>query len=204
MLKKIVGILSVVILVMLSVGCGKPKPEDTIDTFFDCAKKFDFEQMEYTIEPSQRGDIDGIFMGMEELEYEKALLDYAKSKAEKIKYTIKDKKVDKNEAMITLKCKFVNSENIVKTAGADAISIVMKEAVKGNVMKDDEIDKLLADTLKEKAKLNEDEFIEKTVRIKCVKTDGEWYIYKTEAEVLDVILCNYSTTMEEMKEVLIK
>ena len=66
----------------------------------------------------------------------------------------------------------------------------------------EEIEKLITDTLTEYESENSDKFAEKTLDLYCIKVDNKWYIDDFDEEFFDVLLCNYISSLENLDNAL--
>ena len=69
-------------------------------------------------------------------------------------------------------------------------------------MSDEEIEKLITDTLTEYESENSDKFAEKTLDLYCIKVDNKLYIDDFDEEFFDVLLCNYISSLENLDNAL--
>lgn len=87
-MKKIILALTTFLLAISLTACSSAKPEDTIESFFNSAKKFDFEGMNKVMENNDEKYKDIL----KELDTKdpnaQYVLDYLKQNASKITYTI--------------------------------------------------------------------------------------------------------------------
>nr|UWI48489.1 DUF4878 domain-containing protein [Clostridioides difficile] len=196
-MKKIILILTTFLLAISLTACSSAKPEDTINSFFSSAKKFDFEGMNKVMENKDEKYKDIL----KELETEdpnaQYVLDYLKNNASKITYTIKDSEIKNNNAKIKVECKFVDSTPLLKEIVAEAFTKMLGMSFSGQDLTDEKTTEMLVSIMKEKQKSVEETFVTKTVELECTKKDNKWIISSANDALADVLLSNLVTAGEE-------
>lgn len=196
-MKKIILILTTFLLAISLTACSSAKPEDTINSFFSSAKKFDFEGMNKVMENKDEKYKDIL----KELETEdpnaQYVLDYLKNNASKITYTIKDSEIKNNNAKIKVECKFVDSTPLLKEIVAEAFTKMLGMSFSGQDLTDEKTTEMLVSIMKEKQKSVEETFVTKTVEFECTKKDNKWIISSANDALADVLLSNLVTAGEE-------
>lgn len=196
-MKKIILILTTFLLAISLTACSSAKPEDTINSFFSSAKKFDFEGMNKVMENKDEKYKDIL----KELETEdpnaQYVLDYLKNNASKITYTIKDSEIKNNNAKIKVECKFVDSTPLLKEIVAEAFTKMLGMSFSGQDLTDEKTTEMLVSIMKEKQKSVEETFVTKTVEFECTKKDNKWIINSANDALADVLLSNLVTAGEE-------
>ena len=117
-------------------------------------------------------------------------------------YTIKETNIDEDEANVTVDFKYVDSSDALNAAFTELLKVAFTQAFSGNEMSDEEIEKLITDTLTEYESENSDKFAEKTLDLYCIKVDNKWYIDDFDEEFFDVLLCNYISSLENLDNAL--
>ena len=189
MKKKLFSIMLAAVIMVSMVGCSSSKPENTVNEFLKNSKNFDLAAMNENISPDSQSDSD-VVEAVEDNEDLKPYLKFFKKNAQKMTYTIKETNIDEDEATVTVDFKYVDS--------SDALNA----AFSGNEMSDEEIEKLITDTLTEYESENSDKFAEKTLDLYCIKVDNKWYIDDFDEEFFDVLLCNYISSLENLDNAL--
>ncbi|UWD47105.1 hypothetical protein NYR90_11150 [Clostridioides difficile] len=196
-MKKIILLLTTFLLAVSLTACSSAKPEDTINSFFSSAKKFDFEGMNQVMENNDEKYKDIV----KELETEdpstQYVLDYLKNNASKITYTIKDSEIKDNNAKIQVECKFVDSTPLLKEIVAEAFTKMLGMSFSGQDLTDEKTTEMLVSIMKEKQKSVEETFVTKTVEFECTKKDNKWIISSANDALADVLLSNLVTAGEE-------
>lgn len=196
-MKKIILLLTTFLLAIFLTACSSAKPEDTINSFFSSAKKFDFEGMNKVMENNDEKYKDIV----KELETEdpstQYVLDYLKNNASKITYTIKDSEIKDNNAKIQVECKFVDSTPLLKEIVAEAFTKMLGMSFSGQDLTDEKTTEMLVSIMKEKQKSVEETFVTKTVEFECTKKDNKWIISSANDALADVLLSNLVTAGTE-------
>lgn len=196
-MKKIILVLTTFLLAISLTACSSAKPEDTIDSFFNSAKKFDFEGMNEVIENNDEKYKDLL----KELDTKdpnaQYALDYLKQNASKITYTIKDSEIKDNKATIKVECKFVDSTPLFKEIVAEAFTKVLDMSFSGQDLTDEKTTEMLVSIMKEKQKSVKETYVTKTVEFECSKKDNKWIISSVNDAVADVLLSNLVTAGQE-------
>lgn len=196
-MKKIILLLTTFLLAISLTACSSAKPEDTINSFFSSAKKFDFEGMNKVMENNDEKYKDIV----KELETEdpstQYVLDYLKNNASKITYTIKDSEIKDNNAKIQVECKFVDSTPLLKEIVAEAFTKMLGMSFSGQDLTDEKTTEMLVSIMKEKQKSVEETFVTKTVEFECTKKDNKWIISSANDALADVLLSNLVTAGTE-------
>ncbi|MGO0985279.1 hypothetical protein ACTPEW_05050 [Clostridioides difficile] len=196
-MKKIILLLTTFLLAISLTACSSAKPEDTINSFFSSAKKFDFEGMNKVMENNDEKYKDIV----KELETEdpstQYVLDYLKNNASKITYTIKDSEIKDNNAKIQVECKFVDSTPLLKEIVGEAFTKMLGMSFSGQDLTDEKTTEMLVSIMKEKQKSVEETFVTKTVEFECAKKDNKWIISSANDALADVLLSNLVTAGTE-------
>ena len=190
MKKKLFSIMLAAVIMVSMVGCSSSKPENTVNEFLKNSKNFDLAAMNENISPDSQSDSD-VVEAVEDNEHLKPYLKFFKKSAQKMTYTIKETNIDEDEATVTVDFKYVDSSDALNAAFTELLKVAFTQAFSGNEMSDEEIEKLITDTLTEYESENSDKFAEKTLDLYCIKVDNKWYIDDFDEEFFDVLLCNY-------------
>ena len=201
MKKKLFSIMLAAVIMVSMVGCSSSKPENTVNEFLKNSKNFDLAAMNENISPDSQSDSD-VVEAVEDNEDLKPYLKFFKKKAQKMTYTIKETNIDEDEANVTVDFKYVDSSDALNAAFTELLKVAFTQAFSGNEMSDEEIEKLITDTLTEYESENSDKFAEKTLDLYCIKVDNKWYIDDFDEEFFDVLLCNYISSLENLDNAL--
>ena len=201
MKKKLFSIMLAAVIMVSMVGCSSSKPENTVNEFLKNSKNFDLAAMNENISPDSQSDSD-VVEAVEDNEDLKTYLKFFKKNSQKMTYTIKETNIDEDEANVTVDFKYVDSSDALNAAFTELLKVAFTQAFSGNEMSDEEIEKLITDTLTEYESENSDKFAEKTLDLYCIKVDNKWYIDDFDEEFFDVLLCNYISSLENLDNAL--
>ena len=201
MKKKLFSIMLAAVIMVSMVGCSSSKPENTVNEFLKNSKNFDLAAMNENISPDSQSDSD-VVEAVEDNEDLKPYSKFFKKNAQKMTYTIKETNIDEDEATVTVDFKYVDSSDALNAAFTELLKVAFTQAFSGNEMSDEEIEKLITDTLTEYESENSDKFAEKTLDLYCIKVDNKWYIDDFDEEFFDVLLCNYISSLENLDNAL--
>jgi len=183
------------------VGCGPAKPEDTVEKYLTAAQKFDVEAMATNIAPSNTEDIDettDITKEQEQDDYTKYFLDYLKTNAGKMTYKITGSEVNGDKAVVTVDCKYVDGGSLLKATIGEAFSKMLGLAFTDIEMTDEETSQMFVSIMKEQSKKIGETFSETTVKVDCVKMEGQWYIAEINDELHDVVMSGFVSAGKEV------
>ncbi len=200
-MRKVINFLLIFTMIFSLTSCSSSKPETAVSEFIDAAKEFDLIKMSSKINPSSinKDKITDLELA-EEDSYGKYFLDYLKLNAKKITYEIKSSKIDNDKAVVTVYFKYVNGGPLLKATIGDVFSQTISMAFAGVEMSEEETSQMFISSMeKQKANIAES-FAEKTIDIKCVKINDQWYIDEPSDDIIDVILSNFNTVSKEIDE----
>lgn len=193
-MRKLISFLIITFALCMFSGCGMfQKPETTVSEYIKAATAFDLEKMNSKIAPSNatdKKDISDIIENDED-EYQKYIIDYFKSNAAKITYKIKNTKIDNDSAVVTVDFKYIDGSPLIKASIAEAFSKIMPLAFSGVEVSDDESSQFFITAMETQRKTIKEKYTSKTIDIKCVKIDKQWYIEKSSDELMDVLTSNF-------------
>lgn len=200
-MRKLTGVL-LLIGILLLAGCSASKPESTVESFIESGKAFDTVQMASLLNPSDSGINDQLTeaLGKENdsrNQFQKYFLDYFKGNAAKITYTVKESKIEKNDAVVTIDFKYIDGGPVLKTTLQDVFSKAYLAAQNDTPMQNEEIGQMLVSSMQKNIEVNNATFTSKSLSIKLVKVDKTWYISELNEDLLDVFLSNYLTVSKE-------
>lgn len=174
-------------------------PDTAVSEYIESAKLFDLNKMSSKMNPSASMDKDKIIdlEGADENSLEKYILDYLKSNAKKITYKIKDTKIDNDKAVVTVDFKYVNGVPLLKAAMRDAYIQAISRGFTVVEMTDQETSQMLVSSMEKQKENIAESFVEKTIDIKCIKVDNQWYIDEPSDDLIDVIMSNLYTAVNQ-------
>lgn len=202
-MKKIFNFILITLMIFILTACSNSaKPETAVSEFVESAKLFDLNGMAAVVNPSNTIDKDKIndLEGTDENSIEKYFLDYLKSNAKKINYDIKEVKIDGDNAVVTVNFKYINGGPLLKATIGDVFTQAMSIAFSGVEMTDEETSQMFIASLKKQNENIPESFSEKTIDIDCIKVDNKWYIDEPNEELLNVIMSNFITVVDELNE----
>ena len=202
-MKKSLIILVLSIILLSLAGCGTVGPEDTVDKYFTATQKLDLISMAENIAPSNNEDRDKtttLFEGEEQEEFQKYALDYLKTNARKMTYTITGSEVDGDKAVVTVDCKYVDSGRILKATIGEMFAKLFGQAFSGVEMTDEETEQMFLNVMEEQIKTFDETFAEVTLNIDLVKMKDTWYITEASDELLDVVASGFISAGKEISD----
>lgn len=204
-MKKKISLITMILLVLIiATGCSaKGKIETTVSEFSGAMKEFDLEVMASKISPEDSEGRDEI-NGLNDEEgagdsLENKLVDYVKSNAAKIGYRINETVIDGDRATVSVGFKYVDGTPIFSEALTEYMQQAFTLLFSNEELTDEESDQMLADIVKKKSVQIEESFIEKTLDIKMIKVDSEWYIEKFDDEMLNIVLSNLPSAVGNLE-----
>lgn len=202
-MKKLIIIFVLPIILFLLAGCGAAGPEDTVDKYFTAAQKLDLISMAANIAPSNTEDRDitsTLLEGEEQEEFQKYALDYLKTNARKMTYTISGSEVNGDKAVVTVDCKYVDSGRILKATVGEMFAKLFGQAFSGVEMTDEENEQMFLNVMEEQIKTFDETFTDVTLNIDLVKSEDTWYIAKVSDEMLDVVASGFISAGKEISD----
>lgn len=203
-MRKLIVLFCIIVVASL-VGCSAPKPESTVSEFIEAGKKFDIVKMAQTFNPSNESnkEIMEDFTREDsesENQYQAYFFDYFKENAKKITYQIKNSTIEGDQATVTVDFKYVNGGPLLKATIGEVFTKVIAMAFSGVELSDEEMEQMFISTMKNQQNTVEELFIEKTIDIKLVLIDKQWYIDEPSDELLDVFTSNFVSVSNELDE----
>jgi hypothetical protein len=199
-MKKIFNVFMAFTIIFGLCGCSLgAKPEAAVDGFLSAVQSFDLKSMQTYISTENNGTSSESALAEFNLkdDSEKYFMDYLKTCASKMTYTIKSSKVNGDKATVTVDFKYIDSTPFVKAVMSDVITQVFATAFSGTEFTDEQADKLFTDTIKKQESQVKDTYVEKTVDINCSKKDGKWII-ETNEDLEDVITANLVSAFKDI------
>lgn len=202
-MKRIFKAISIVLLAMVLFACGsKPKPEASVVQFLSAAQKLDIQAMSATIDPSSTDALNKTkdLITEEEDDYSKFFLEYLKSNASKLTYSISGSEVNGDKAVVTVNAKYVNGAPLMKATFGEVLMKVMGMAFAGIEPTEDETNQMFTTVMEEQSKIIGETFKESTIKVDCVNKDGKWYICQISDELLDVVMSGFLSLEAEITD----
>lgn len=170
------------------VGCNSTqevKPDDTVKAFFEAAKKFDVEGIKTTFDANDAENI--VNINDQLTDTSKFFTEYMKENASEISYEIENSEVTENEAVVTVKAKYVDSGDILGAVIAEAMPKLFSLALSGSEPTDEDMENIIVEILNEKASTLEKKYKEAVINISLIKKEDKWYITNVNDEIYDVL-----------------
>lgn len=202
-MKKLIVIITLICMLMAFSGCGAPKPDATVDAYFAAAQKLDVEAMALTIVPSNTQDLEetkNLINEEKQDDYTKYFLDYLKSNAGKIAYTITGSEVDGDSAIVTVDCKYVDGGPLLKATIGEAFLQIFQMAFSGVEATEEEMGQMFVSIMEEQSAVLEETYKESTVKINLTMQEGTWYISEVSDEMADVIMSGFISSGKEIAD----
>ncbi len=187
----------------LAACANTPSPEATVTTFIEAGKKFDLTQMAEMVDPSNLNGKEKILKIMREGEdgrsqSQKYFLDYFQENAAKITYTVKEPKIENDQATLTVDIKYINGEPLLKAVLQDVFTEAFTSATTGAQIKDEEIEQMLMSAMQKHKATIQESYMEKSINVQLIKVNRHWYISQPSDELLDVFLSNFISVTKEL------
>ena len=195
-MRKIICLAMTVLLIALS-GCSGPMPEQAVTGFLDASKKFDLETMATYLNDVKPEAIQDL-LNNQDAEFAKFFIDYFKSNASKMSYTINDVMVNGDSAAVTVSIKHIDGAPLLEATVGEAFIQILPLAFSGQQLTDEETGRIMTEAMTKQMSLIEDTYIEKTVIIDCIKRDNKWLIDKPSDELLNALMSNFLTASEQI------
>lgn len=200
-MKKIFLLMTLMLLSISLIGCAMDKPENAVDRFFTAAKTFDSEKMnaalmvnDSSINEAASSLVDGSYY-----KFQIHFLDYLKSNASKVEYTVKETTVDGDKAVVTVDVRYIDASSMVRGTIGDVFRELLANAFSGVELTEEQTGKMFTDALASHISSDEQATVEKTLTINCVKSDNKWYVSELNADIMDVFLSNFMSVGEDMQ-----
>lgn len=200
-MRKIICLLSI-ILVFSLVGCWASDPKNTVEDFIEMGKDFNLVTLKEYINPflDKQDEIEKWCQYFETIDfyYQLNIYNYLKENAAKITYEIKSVVKEKERAVVTVDFNYVNGITILAESHQEIIEEMEAAILYGKGMNIGEIDSLFTNILEKYQMITLDSFRDKSVDLKLVKIDKQWYLDEISADLLDVFVSNLATSTIEV------
>lgn len=195
-MKKILCLLFAVLVAVAFSSCqGVSKPEDAVTGYLEAAKASDKEKMNSFLNPENisAGNSSGTSSEVrEETFLWNSLSDYIKGNNKKVTYRIQNTENQGGSASVTVNFQFVDASKILEDSVADD--------VRSGSQSSGDSEAEIAKRMQDKIKTTKETFANKAVKIKCVKTDGKWYLDKTDDSLENIFSSNLVSAEKEIPE----
>ncbi|AHF11396.1 MULTISPECIES: DUF4352 domain-containing protein [Dehalobacter] len=204
-MKKLTGLLLIIGMFFIA-GCANiPSPESTVTSFIEAGKKFDLPQMASIVDPTDSNSKTKILDLMRDGEdgksqSQKYFLDYFQENAAKITYTVKEPKIENDQATLTVDIKYMNGEPLLKAVLQDVFTEAFTSAITGSEIKDEEIEQMLMSAMQKHKATIQESYVEKSINVQLIKVNRHWYISQPSDELLDVFLSNFILVTKELNK----
>ena len=132
--------------------------------------------------------------------YEKYFLDYLKNNAKKLSYSIKDTQISDDTATVKVDVKYIDGTPLIKDTISEYLTQAFSSVMSGSDMSDEEMSQMLLSIMQEKQKTLTDSYVEKTLAVKCVKVNGNWYIEEVTDDLLNVVSSNFYSLAKSISD----
>lgn len=202
-MSKKISFISIIMAVLVTIsGCSlKEKPETAVSEFMEAMQDFDLKRMALVVNPSDEAAIEEIDDLSDDDISQKYFLDYIKSNAKKITYEIKEVKIDENNkdlALVKVDLKYVDGAPLFIASISEYIKEAFSKAITGEELTDEETSEMMISIMEEQSELIKEEYIEKTVKIKCIKVEDKWYIDNPNEILLNIAMSNILSAAKEI------
>ena len=200
-MKKILSIILALVLVLGLAACGGSKkgtPEATIDTLMEGLKTMDFEKIKGTMKDATDEDMD-----LAEDESIQAMYDILKGWASKLTYKLGKSEVNGDKATVAADVTYTDAADLISEAFTEYISTAMSKAFSGEEVSEEEMQKLLMDTINEKAKSVGTKTAEASLTFNLEKVGDDWKIVDPPEDIANIMLSNMINGLEGMFDGLI-
>lgn len=204
-MRKLTGLLIIIGMIIITGCTNTPSPNPTVSSFIEAGKKFDLTKMAELVNPSNLSSKEKVADLLKVGEAganqpQQYFLDYFKENAAKITYSVTGSKIEKNQATFTVDFKYIDGEPLLKAVLRDAFSQAFSLASKGVKLKDEEMEKMLIAAMQKHKPIIQESYMEKSVDVRLIKVDRQWYIEQPSDELLDVFISNFVSVANELNK----
>ena len=194
-MKKILSILLVLVMVFGLTACGGPKPEDTVKAFCDSMKAFDFDGMQaHLVNKLDEDQIIG-----EEVEEMSGFVDYMKSCASLMTYSVGKASVNGDSATVPVEFKFKDSTDFVKDLMKELFAKLFEIMFSGEDMSDEEAESLISDMIMQKSPAELPDTTA-SVNFTLQKVDKDWKVKELTEDMANILTSNMVKAMDSIDE----
>lgn len=202
-MKKVLCLMLSIIFSINFVACkSAPKPDDTVNGYFEAGKSLDTSKMNSFVNPKNvksESSSSETSSNSKEADLQKYCMDYLKKNAKKLTYSIKNVDTKDDTAVVTVECKYVDGSPILREAISEYAAKAIKEAFSGSANSEDP-EKEISQILTDKMKTTTETYTDKTIKINCIKTNDKWYIDKVNNDLEDVFVSGFISAMSEISK----
>ncbi|MBF7096660.1 DUF4878 domain-containing protein [Alkalibacter mobilis] len=194
-MKKSIAMILLLVLALIMTGCGsQPKPDSTVENFFKAAKVLDLESMAENVDPATKMELpqmDEILqtgeVSEDTLPASEYFIDYLKTNASKLDYTIKNTEVNEDKATVTVDVSYVNTLPIFKETIGEVFMQAFSMLFSGVEMTEEETNQLFEKVLKEKIESSTESLANKTITLPLILKEKTWYISELNDDLLNAV-----------------
>ena len=199
-MKKPISVLLAAVMLLCLCACGAaqevPKPEDTVVTFSDGMRDFDFEKMQGSLSASEeniQSEIDDLESGNElAAMFTGKIKEWAKEQ----QYEIVRSETNGDTATVEVKYSYVDSSPIVNAFFTEyltrALTLAMQDAT------EEDIEAVAEEILSDKIQTGETGSTERTVTYTLKKENEEWKIVSLPEDVMHIMTADFMFALEQV------
>ena len=203
-MKKLVSVLTAAVLLLCLCACGAapevPKPEDTVVTFSEGMKDFDFEKMQGSLFSSE----ENIQSEISDLESRSELAAMFTGKirewAGEQSYEIVRSETNGETATVEAKYSYVDSSPIVNAFFTEYVTRALALAMQNAT--EEEIEAVAAEILSDKIQTGETGTTERTVTYTLKMENGAWKIINLPDDVMHIMTADFVSALEQVASAL--
>ena len=197
-MKKFLSLILVLSLAFSLAGCSGSKPDETVTSFCNALKAYDFDTASSYMEDSD----DFISPYDDDLNEEKIsseqLMTYLKENAGKMTYTLGEAQIDDDTATVPVSFTYIDANAVVTAALGEYLTQAFALAISG--ASEEQMAELFGNIFEEKSKSMEPSTTTDNVSFTCVKDDGNWKIEEfsdaNAATLSNILTCNIISAFE--------
>lgn len=195
-MKKIISLITTLLLVFCLFGCGGPKPEETVDKYLGALKNLDFAVANETLLNPSDLDFD------EDLEDEDAqyLIDVFKKYSNEIKYEITNVETEDDEAKVTVDFEYVDAYEVGAAAVKEIFGKIFTMAFAGTHLTEEEMTTIITEAFDKAMQENKTNMVNSTETFDLVKTDDGWKISSLPENLINIATSNLMKPFSELSE----
>ena len=194
-MKKITAMILILSLLFGMSACTDgPKPQDTVKTFCEAMKTYDYDAMRSCLER----ELDPEDIIPAEQENLSGLSEYLKHKASDMTYTIGSAEISGDNAKVPVTMEYTDVSPVLGEAVANYLMEVIASVFTG--LSEDEMDRIFANELALAISHHETKRAAQDVSFDLVRVNGEWKIKELPEEAVTVMTGNMAHAMDSLDE----
>ena len=200
-MKRIACIILALVLVLGLAACGgskKGSPEAAVDTLMAGIKEFDIKKIQSVLK--EQVDEDDLGLDSEAVS---PLLDLLKQWSSKTTYKLGKAEVNGEKAKVPVDVTFTDAADLIKAAFTEYFTAAMTKALSGEEVSEEDMTKLLVDTINEKSKTEKPGTTSTSLTLELEKIDGEWKFTDLPDDMMNIMFSNMMSAFEGMFDGLI-